>query len=123
MKGGSALAMAALLLVACGYRPSAQTNTQAPSYQADLETCGDAARSAVNTQNAKRALDWFASPVRRWGQIGDSTRSCMAGKGYGSLRWCTADELKAATRRGNVLVTASGVQCTDPPAPERRTPT
>lgn len=106
----------------CGYQPPAQTDVGAKSYQTDLASCRDAAHSDVNKRNAKRALDWFSSPVRRWGQIGDATQSCMATKGYGRLRWCTADELKSGTRSGSVVVTSSGLQCTEPPAPEHRKP-
>ena len=107
-------------LAACGYRPPAQTDVEAKSYQTDLAACRTSASTDVNKQNAKRALDWFASGVRRWGQISDATQACMVGKGYGRLRWCTADELKSGTRAAGVVVTSSGVQCTDPPAAERR---
>ena len=109
-------------LAGCGYHPTAQTDTSTKSYSADLTACEETSHHDVNKRNAKRALDWFSSPVRRWSQIGDATQACMAGKGYGGLRWCTADELKGATRNGNLIVTASGVQCSDPPAAERRKP-
>ncbi len=102
-------------LAGCGYRPVAQTNTAAPAYHTDLSACEDASATDVNKRNAKTGLAWFASPVRRWGQIGDATEACMTGKGYGRLRWCTADELRSGARAGNVVVTASGVQCSDPP--------
>ena len=105
-------------LAACGYRPTAQTDTAAPGYQADLATCRDTAASDVNKRNAKTGLAWLASPVRRWGQIGDATGACMEAKGYGQVRWCTADELR--TGGGNQVVTSTGVQCSDPP---RRRPT
>ena len=104
-----------LSLASCSYTPPAQTNTASPSYKADLESCRDAASAAIGKQNAKRALAWIASPVRRWGQISEATGSCMAGKGYGQLRWCRDDELAAARRSGNVVVTATGVQCVEPP--------
>ncbi len=111
-----------LALAACGYEPPRQTNTSTPTYTADLDTCRDQSASEVNTTNAKTGLAWFASPVRRWSQIDDATRSCMAGKGYGQVRWCTADELRQGSRRGDMIVTASGVQCSDPPAPDHRLP-
>ncbi len=115
------LALIALLALAgCGYEPPAQTNTDAPAYKQDREACEDSAATAVNAHNAKTGPAWFASPFRRWSQIADATQSCMAGKGYGRLRWCTADELAGGTRSGNLVVTSSGVQCADPPAPERR---
>ena len=107
-------------LVGCGYTPPAQTDVAAPAYRTDLTACEDTASKDVNTHNAKTGLAWFASPVRRWGQISDATQACMVGKGYGRVRWCSADELRSGTRSGNVVVTSSGVQCSDPPNPERR---
>lgn len=120
----SAIRWCAILigLSACGYQAPAQTNLAAQGYQTDLAACRDAAHSSVNKQNAKRALDWFSSPVRRWGQIGDATQSCMADKGYGRVRWCTEAELRDGRRSGGMVVTSSGVQCSDPPSPERRKP-
>jgi hypothetical protein len=113
-----------LPLAACGYHPPPQADVTAKSYQTDLAACQDTAHTNVNKQNSKRALDWFSSPVRRWGQIREAEQSCMVGKGYGDLRWCTADELKGGKRSGSVIVTSAGVQCTDPPAPEHlKTPT
>ncbi len=111
------LSSAALLLACtgCGYSPPAQTDTALSSYKTDLEACHQTAEADVSKQNAKRALTWLASPVRRWGQIGDATGSCMAEKGYGQLRWCRDDELANARRSGNVVVTAAGVQCVQPP--------
>ena len=103
-------------LAACGYQPPPQTNTTNPAYVADRDTCEGQSASAVNKTNAKTGLAWFSSPFRRWGQIADATQSCMAAKGYGRVRWCTADELRNGNRQGNVIVTASGVQCSDPPA-------
>ncbi len=114
--------LALTVLAGCGYRPPAQTDVSAKPYQADLASCEDTASTDVNKQNAKKALAWFSSPVRRWSQIGDATQSCMVAKGYGRLRWCTSDELKSGTRSGDMVVTSSGVQCTDPPAPEHRKP-
>lgn len=104
-----------LALASCGYDPPPQTDVNSASYRTDRDACETAAATSVDKENAKRALVWLASPVRRWGQISDATQACMAGKGHGRLRWCTDDELKGGTRRGNVVVTASGVQCTDPP--------
>ena len=109
-----------LLLAGCGYEPPAQTDRSTPAYRADLDACHDQAATGVNQRNAKTGLAWFSSPVRRWGQIDDAVQGCMAGKGYGQLRWCSAEEQRAGTRSGNVVVTASGLRCSDPPAPERR---
>ncbi len=100
-------------LVACGYRPVAQTETTAPTYQVDLSSCRKTAETDIDKRNAKTGLAWFASPVRRWGQIGDATGACMDGKGYGRVRWCTADELR--TGGGHQVVTSNGVQCSDKP--------
>lgn len=102
------LALPLLLLASCGGH--VQT-----AYRTDREACHESAESEVQKHNAKRAIDWFASPVRRWSQIGEATDTCMQTKGYGRLRWCTPAELANSKRSGNVLVTASGVQCTDPP--------
>ncbi len=110
---------AALLLAGCGYTPPAQTNRATPTYTADLGACEDSASSAVNQRNAKTGLAWFTSPVRRWWQLGDSVTTCMAEKGYGRLRTCTDEELRAGNRRA-VMVTAAGVQCADPPDARRR---
>ena len=67
--------------------------------------------SAVNKQNAKTGLAWLSSPVRRWGQISDGVQSFMADKGYGRLRWCTAEELQ---KGAGVVSTVAGLQCVDP---------
>lgn len=107
-------------LAACGQLPPAQTDTAASGYTADLAACEASATSAVNARNAKTAPAWFASPFRRWGQIADATQGCMQARGYGRVRWCSAEELRSGARSGNVVVTPSGVQCADPPAPERR---
>ena len=104
-----------LTLAACGYQPPPQTNTENPAYIADRDKCEDTSAGDVNKTNAKTGLAWFRSPFRRWSQIADATQSCMAGKGYGRLRWCTADELRSGNRQGNVIVTSTGVQCSDPP--------
>lgn len=103
-----------LTLAACGYHPPPQTNTASPAYVADRDACEDNAASTVNKANAKTGLAWFSSPVRRWSQIADATQACMGEKGYGRVRWCTADELHSGSRQGNMIVTASGVQCSDP---------
>ena len=111
---------AALVVAGCGYEPPAEVDRSKPSYHADLDACEDSAAKDVSKQNAKTLRTWVTSPVRRWGQLDRATTSCMAGKGYGQVRWCTEDELRGARRTGNVVVTASGLQCTEPPAPERR---
>lgn len=107
-------------LAACGYDPPPQVDARAPAYAANLEACRDSASTEVNTRNAKTGLAWFASPVRRWGQIRDTVQTCMAGKGYGSLRTCTEDELRAGSKSSTLVVTAEGIKCTEPPTPERR---
>jgi hypothetical protein len=109
-----------LALAGCGYTPPPQTDTSKPAYRADLDACQDSAAEAVNKRNAKTGPAWFSSPVRRWGQIQDGVQVCMAGKGYGSVRWCTADELRTAAKSGAVMVTSAGVQCVVPPTPDRR---
>ncbi|HYZ61931.1 MAG TPA: hypothetical protein VE650_05705 [Acetobacteraceae bacterium] len=106
------------VLAGCGYDPPPQTDVSKPAYRTDLDACQDSAATEVNKENAKKGLRWFASPVRRWGQIDDAVDACMAGKGYGRLRACSDAEL----RSGNVVVTASGVRCGDAPSPERRRP-
>jgi len=106
-----ALVLAGLALAGCGYAAPSEVDRSAPAYRADLGKCEDTAASDVNKQNAKTGLAWFASPVRRWGQIGDAVQSCMADKGYGRLRWCTPEEL----RSGNGVATAAGLKCEEPP--------
>ncbi len=106
---------ALLMLTACGYRPPARVDTSNPVYVADRDACRSKSTTEVNQHNAKTGLAWFSSPVRRWSQISDATQSCMADHGYGRLRWCTAEELQSGNRQGNVIVTSSGVQCSDPP--------
>ncbi len=103
------------LLGGCGYTPSPHTDTQSPRFQADLEACRTSVPEAVNKNNAKRALRWFASGVTRWGDIDDGIRACMQGKGWGQLRACTAEELR--TGAGERTVTARGLQCVDPGQP------
>lgn len=108
-----------LLLTACGYTPPSPAARAMPAYQADLSACQDSAPSAVNKQNAKTGLAWLASPIRRWGQIEDGISMCMADKGYGRVRWCTADELRGGTRTTDRVVTSAGIQCVDPAGPRR----
>lgn len=110
-----------LMLTACGYHPPPRVDTASPAYVADRDACESTSATDVNQHNAKTGLAWFSSPVRRWSQISDATQSCMASRGYGRLRWCTAEELRSGDRQGNVIVTSSGVQCSDPPtAPTTR---
>ena len=108
-------ALSLLTLSACGYHPPPQTNTASPAYVADRDACEDKSTADVNKTDAKTALAWFGSPFHRWSQIADATQSCMAGKGYGRVRWCTPEELRSGNRQGGMIVTASGVQCSDPP--------
>lgn len=109
-----------LVLSACGYTPPPRTDTAAAQYETDLDKCRDDAASAVNKRNAKTGLSWFASPVTRWGQIDDGVSACMAARGYGRTRTCTAEELR--TGGGNRVVTASGLRCSDPPTPPAARP-
>ena len=114
------LALTLLLgLAACGYRPPPATDTANPGYVAARDACQSSATTAVDRSNAKTGLAWMSSPVTRWGEIGDATSSCMDGKGFGRLRWCTPAELRSGTRpnaaMSGMVVTASGVQCSDPP--------
>ncbi len=104
-----------LTLAACGYQPPTRVDTSNPTYVADRDACESKSASEVNQHNAKTGLAWFSSPVRRWSQIGDATQSCMASRGYGRVRWCTAEELHSGNRQGDMIVTSSGVQCSDPP--------
>ena len=113
-------ALLLLALVACGYDPPAQTDTSKPAYTTDLEACQDSAATEVGQRNVKKALAWFSAPVRRWGQIDDAVQACMAGKGYGRLRTCSDEEIRTGAKSGNMVVTASGIRCSEPPAPERR---
>ena len=101
-------------LASCGYRAPVATNTASPTYRADVSACRDEAATSVNARNAKTGLMWFASPVTRWSAISEATGSCMAKKGYGQVRWCTADELKNGARGVETIVTAAGLQCVAP---------
>ena len=112
----SAPAVAATLaLGGCGYRPPAGTSASAPGYAADYAACDASVPDAVNKRNSKTGLAWFASPVRRWGMIDEGMSACMAEKGWGRVRACTPEELRAGGRSGGLSVTARGVQCADPP--------
>ncbi len=108
------LLLSALVLAGCGYTPPGGTDTQAPRFKADADACGASAPGAVNARNAKTGLAWFASPVTRWWQIGTAENDCMAGKGWGRVRACTAEELRQGGRTEGLVVTARGVQCADP---------
>ena len=66
---------------------------------------------AVDKNNAKRGLSWFGGPVTRWSRIEDGMNACMAGKGWGHARACTAEELRGGNRTGGLVVTRTGVQC------------
>ena len=98
-------------LTACGTRP-APADARAAAYEADSKTCNGSVPDAVDTRNAKTGLSWFASPIRRWGQIDDGVSACMAEKGWGRTRECTAEERRTGAR--TVTVTAAGIRCTDP---------
>ncbi len=106
---------AALLLAGCGYTPPPQTEISGPAYGRDLDACRAAAKTAVNQHDVKTGLAWIAAPVTRWGRIGDATGACMAEKGYGRVRSCTAEELRSNARAGSMVVTAAGILCSDPP--------
>lgn len=108
------LLAASTLLAACGESPSASTNPGNAAYKTDFAACDGTVPGAVNKRNAKTGLAWFASPITRWGQIDDGMNACMAEKGWGRVRACTQDELRAGNRTGSLVVTARGVQCADP---------
>jgi hypothetical protein len=109
------LLLGGLLLSGCGYSPPARTDVSRPTYKADVEACESAVPSEVNKRNAKTGLAWFASPFTRWSQIDEGVNACMAGKGYGRVRACTAAELASGGRAGNQVVTRDGIRCSDPP--------
>ena len=79
-----AAALAPLLaLGACAaYDPPVRANRATPAYQADLAACRADATTAVDRENAKTALAWVASPVRRPGQVRAGLRACLADRGY-----------------------------------------
>lgn len=104
-------------LAACAYAPPPRTDTASPAYQSDYTACDTAVPDAVNKRNAKTGLAWMASPFTRWGQLDDGMNACMAAKGWGRVRACTPDELRAGNRAGSLVVTARGVQCADPGKP------
>jgi hypothetical protein len=107
----------AATVVACGYSPPAGTGTDTPKYQSDRDACNASVTAAVSKQSAKRAIPWLISPVTRWSRIEEGMNACMAAKGWGHARACTADELRAGNRNGGLLVTRTGVQCSDPNKP------
>ena len=78
------VALASLLaLAACAsYDPPVRTDRATPAYQADLTACRESVATAVDQQNAKTALAWIASPVRRPGQVRAGLRACLADRGY-----------------------------------------
>jgi hypothetical protein len=102
-------------LAACGYTPPAHTDTEAPQYQADLDTCQSSVPDAVDRNNAKKGLTWIAGGATRWFQIDTAMDNCMADKGWGHTRACTAEELRSHT--GNQTVTRDGIRCSDPSKP------
>ena len=105
--------LAALLLAACaGTPPAAEAGSAA--YRTDHDACDAAVPGAVNKRNAKTGLAWFASPITRWGDIAEGMNACMAGKGWGRTRTCTPAELAAGSRTPGLLVTATGIRCSDP---------
>ena len=72
-----------LTLGACGgYDPPVRVELISPSYQADLAACRAGVTAAVDRENAKTALAWVASPVRRPGQLRAGLRACLTEKGY-----------------------------------------
>ena len=108
-------ALLPLGVAACGYRAPPATDTANPAYIAARDSCAQSASATVDKTNAKTGLAWMSSPVLRWSEIGDATGACMDSKGYGRVRWCTSDELRSGTHQNGMIVTASGVQCSDPP--------
>ncbi len=102
------------LVTGCGYTPPPSTDTAAPAYKTDYAACDASVPDAVNKRNAKTGHAWFASPITRWSMLDNGMNECMAGKGWGQLRACTADELKAGNRNGPLVVTARNGQCRDP---------
>jgi len=102
------------LLAACGSTPRPPGDARTEAYRTDYDACTSAVPGAVNKHNAKTGLDWFTSPVRRWGQIDDGMSACMAAKGWGRSRACTAEELRAGSAARNLTVGRSGIACTDP---------
>ena len=101
------------LVLGCGYSPPGRVDTGSAGYKGDYEACDASVPDSVNKRNAKTGLAWFASPVRRWSQIDAGMGACMADKGWGRTRACTAEELRAGDRARQV-VTSVGVRCVDP---------
>jgi hypothetical protein len=102
-------------LASCGYAPPAQTDTESPKYQADLDTCQSSIPDTVDRRNAKRGLTWVAGGVTRWPEIDAAIGKCMSDKGWGRVRACTPEERRTGT--GNQTVTRDGVRCADPNRP------
>ena len=100
-------------LAACGTTPP-PANPREAAYRGDAAACDSSVTEAVDKRNAKTGLAWFTSPVRRWGQLDDGQSACMAAKGWGRTRACTAEELRAGNRARNLSVTSNGIRCTDP---------
>jgi hypothetical protein len=107
-----AILLLAATLAACGYAPPAHTDTDSPQYQADLDACDSSVPDAVDRNNAKKGLTWLAGALTRWPRIDAAMDKCMADKGWGHVRACTADELR--THTGNKTVTRDGIRCSDP---------
>lgn len=100
------------MLAGCGYTPPGGTDTKADKYRTDLAACEASVPDAVDKRNAKTGLAWMTGGITRWSQIGDGKGACMAGKGWGLTRTCTAEELR--TGGGNRTVGPSGIRCADP---------
>jgi len=64
------------------YAPAVATQAAGPAYEDDLAACQESGVAAVNARNAKRALNWFASPATRLFQIRTAIRECVRAKGY-----------------------------------------
>lgn len=70
------------LLAGCGaYEPPVLDRSRA-TYQTDLDECQVNEPVTVDDYNAKRALRWFVSPIRRPFQVRDAIARCMTNKGY-----------------------------------------
>ena len=115
-----ALLTTCLLLSGCGGSPPVPP-AEVPQYEAERDACRTNAADAVDGRAAKTGLAWFASSVTRWSRIDDRTDACMARRGWGRVRSCTADELR--TGGGNRTVTAAGIRCSDPSMPPEARPT
>ena len=103
-----------LLLAGC-YAPPPQTDTGNPQYQADLDTCSSSVATGVDKRNAKTGLAWFAGGVTRWSAIDTGVNACMDQHGWGHTRPCTPDELRNGNKTPGLVVTATGIRCSDSP--------